>query len=172
MNQFKHELIPGVEGGRKPGKYKWYEIQDSAAYWQEFEKPMILMQGLMIEPTFVLSSKGYYLNAPANFICSSDRYLLGVLNSKTLWFFHRNLTISVQQGFLRIYIYNIEKLPIARAELVRRRAIEERVEKILAAKKKNANADTTKLEKEIDEIVYEIYGLTEEEIAIVEGTGG
>ncbi len=47
--------------------------------------------------------------------------------------------------------------------------IEERVEKILSAKKKDAKADTSALEKEIDRIVNELYGLTEEEIAIVEG---
>jgi selenocysteine lyase/cysteine desulfurase len=33
----------------------------------------------------------------------------------------------------------------------------------------NANADTTKLEQEIDHLVYDLYGLTEEEIKIVEG---
>ena len=37
------------------------------------------------------------------------------------------------------------------------------------AKKENPSADTSALEKKIDEIVYKLYGLTEEEIAIVEG---
>jgi hypothetical protein len=43
------------------------------------------------------------------------------------------------------------------------------VNQILAAKKKDPNADTSVLEKEIDEMVYALYGLTPEEIAIVEG---
>lgn len=49
--------------------------------------------------------------------------------------------------------------------------IESIVTKIIEAKKKNPAADTGKWEKEIDEMVYRLYGLTEEEIAIVEGDG-
>ena len=41
---------------------------------------------------------------------------------------------------------------------------------ILIAKKANPQADTAALEAEIDQMVYELYGLTEEEIAIVEGS--
>ena len=43
------------------------------------------------------------------------------------------------------------------------------VDRILAAKKKDPNADTSSLESEIDQLVYKLYGLTDEEIAIVEG---
>lgn len=42
-------------------------------------------------------------------------------------------------------------------------------EQILTAKQKDPNADTSALEKQIDDIVYQLYGLTSEEIAIVEG---
>jgi hypothetical protein len=44
------------------------------------------------------------------------------------------------------------------------------VERILAAKRKNPAADTSALEREIDEAVYALYGLTPEEINIVEGS--
>ena len=44
------------------------------------------------------------------------------------------------------------------------------VDRILAAKRKNAAADTSKLDREIDQLVYKLYGLTEEEIKIVEET--
>ena len=43
-------------------------------------------------------------------------------------------------------------------------------DRILAAKKSNPLADTTAEEREIDRLVYDLYGLTEDEIAIVEGT--
>ncbi len=43
------------------------------------------------------------------------------------------------------------------------------VDQILAAKKKDPNADTSTLEHRIDEMVYALYGLTPEEIEIVEG---
>jgi hypothetical protein len=43
------------------------------------------------------------------------------------------------------------------------------VDQILSTKKSNPTADTCALENEIDQLVYELYGLTEEEIKIVEG---
>ena len=42
------------------------------------------------------------------------------------------------------------------------------VERILAAKRHDPKADTTALEREIDQLVYKLYDLTPEEIAIVE----
>jgi adenine-specific DNA-methyltransferase len=43
------------------------------------------------------------------------------------------------------------------------------LDKILAAKKSDSNADISALEKQIDELVYKLYNLNEEEIAIIEG---
>ena len=48
-------------------------------------------------------------------------------------------------------------------------AIEALVDRILAAKKDDPAADTSALEREIDERVYRLYGLTKDEIRIVEG---
>ena len=45
----------------------------------------------------------------------------------------------------------------------------ELVETIISKKKQDKNSDTTVLEHEIDQLVYKLYGLTDEEIAIVEG---
>jgi hypothetical protein len=46
--------------------------------------------------------------------------------------------------------------------------IEMFVDKILEVKKENPQADTTHWEREIDQLVYRLYDLTEEEIKIVE----
>jgi hypothetical protein len=43
------------------------------------------------------------------------------------------------------------------------------VDKILEAKKENPQADTIELEREIDNLVYRLYDLTEDEIKLVEG---
>jgi len=47
--------------------------------------------------------------------------------------------------------------------------VNDKVNKILTIKKSDPTADITTLEKEIDQLVYALYGLTEEEIRIVEG---
>jgi adenine-specific DNA-methyltransferase len=43
------------------------------------------------------------------------------------------------------------------------------VNRVLTAKKRDPAADTTAWEREIDRLVYGLYGLTEGEIAIVDG---
>ena len=60
-------------------------------------------------------------------------------------------------------------MPIPEAERDQQKPIITLVDKILAAKAKDAQADTSELESQIDALVYDLYGLTEEEIAVVEG---
>ena len=52
-----------------------------------------------------------------------------------------------------------------------RTPIETLVERILTLKRDDPHVDVSALEAEIDQLVYQLYGLTEEEIAIVEGRG-
>lgn len=47
--------------------------------------------------------------------------------------------------------------------------VERLVDKILTAKQRDPEADTSALEREIDQLVYTLYGLTPEEIQIIEG---
>lgn len=48
--------------------------------------------------------------------------------------------------------------------------LEELTNNIIATKKQNSSADTTALEAQIDQLVYQLYDLTEEEIEIIENT--
>lgn len=97
-------------------------------------------------------------------------YLLGVLNSRlmTFWFVHK--FGKLQRGvFPQFKINELEQFPIAVADDVTKEAISLRVEKILAAKKADLKADVSIFDKEIDQLVYALYALTAEEIALVEG---
>ena len=69
--------------------------------------------------------------------------------------------------FQKILIANCKQLPIKKPKDQKPFII--LVDKILSAKEKNNEADTSKLEKQLDEMVYKLYELTEEEIAIIEG---
>ena len=65
---------------------------------------------------------------------------------------------------------NVEKLMIKETPKFNQKPFLDLADRILTTKKANPQADTTALETEIDQMVYELYGLTEEEIAIVEGS--
>jgi hypothetical protein len=61
----------------------------------------------------------------------------------------------------------LSKIPIYKNNEIERK-LEVLIDQILLVKKENPDADTSKLETEIDQLVYKLYGLNEEEIAIVE----
>lgn len=71
--------------------------------------------------------------------------------------------------FPQITIFSLNQIPIPDLKKNEWIKIEEIVSTILNNKLENPTTDTTLLELEIDQLVYEIYGLTEEEIEIVEG---
>jgi adenine-specific DNA-methyltransferase len=75
-------------------------------------------------------------------------------------------------GYLRYRSNFLYELPLKRADNVVEKGIINKVDRILFGTKQDPAADTTALEAEIDRMVYELYGLTEEEIRIVEGAVG
>ena len=71
---------------------------------------------------------------------------------------------------MRISLPLDSSFPIPAALPEKQKAVERLVDRILAAKQREAKADTSALEREIGELVYALYGLTPEEIQIVEGS--
>ena len=72
-------------------------------------------------------------------------------------------------GYLLYSAPNLLNTYIKKATETEQSNITKVVTKILDIKKQDPAADTTALEAEIDQLVYQLYGLTEEEIAAVEG---
>jgi len=100
----------------------------------------------------------------------SLKYILGLLNSKLIsYYFIKNTAKSVRQMFPKLILEDLRKFPIKKIGTVEQQPFISIVDQILETKKFDPNADTTALEKEIDKIVYELYGLSEEEIRIIEG---
>lgn len=93
------------------------------------------------------------------------RYLLGVMNSK----YASVLLTNNRGGDYHITPEHIRNIPIPSATSVQQKPIIDLVDKILAAKRANPQADTSKEEAEIDRLVYQLYGISEDEIKIVEG---
>jgi hypothetical protein len=156
--------------GRKPGSYKWYEIQDAVDYYEEFDKEKILWPGISLEITsFGFDLDNYYGNDNNQVVITSDKYVLGVLNSKVSKLFLKSICDFVRGGFARLKIAYVEQIPICLKSESEKEQIVKKVNQILALKKENPTTDTSKLETEIDQLVYELYELTDEEIGIVEG---
>ena len=94
----------------------------------------------------------------------STKYVLGIINSKLMnWYF-----VQFQSEGLHCYPDDAKQFPIAKASFEQQQPIIDLVDKILEAKKNDPLAYTSNLEAKIDKLVYELYGLTEEEIAVIE----
>ena len=96
------------------------------------------------------------------------KYLLALLNSKVLTFRYKSIGKQTGSGVYEYFENGVGKLPIPLVSSAQQQKLVNLVDKILVAKKDNPDADTTKLESEIDSLVYELYGLNAEDIAIIE----
>jgi hypothetical protein len=195
LENWKQDLNPKRDSrasrGRKPGSYQWYEIQDDVAYYPVFESPKIIFPDICKGPRFALDIEGHYLANTGYCLGTNDRYLLGVLNSRVFWFAisHISIPFGIRAGEYRyrlIYQY-MEKVPIRviddsnRADQTGHGKIVKLVDQTLDLHKNLASAKTpqekTSLERQIsatdaqiDQLVYELYRLTPEEIKIVEAS--
>jgi len=80
----------------------------------------------------------------------------------------RDFLRANRQSNIHLYPDDWKQLPIPDVTREQQTPIVQLVDRILAAKQAAPHADTTSLEREIDQLVYQLYGLTPEEIAIVE----
>lgn len=146
----------------------WWELR-SCAYYSEFSKPKILWPGISADLTvFSLDEDGFFGNDNNQLIVTGDRYLLAILNSRVTAFALGQMCDKVQGGFYRLKIIYVEQLSIPDATSKQRAAITALTDQILATKKADPKADTSTQERQVDNLVYEVYGLTKEEIALVE----
>ena len=74
-------------------------------------------------------------------------------------------------GYFNIGNNEINSIPIGNFSQALKNGFDKLVDHIITAKKKDPEADTSELEEKIDKMVYDLYDLTPEEIAIVEGKG-
>lgn len=103
---------PSIKVGRKPGPYTWYEIQDVVAYYDLFEHAKITWTNLQNRGKFCFDESGKYINAPAVIMPSDDKSLLGILNSKVVWFFLQGICVQRSGGYLEVKPQYFEQIPI------------------------------------------------------------
>jgi hypothetical protein len=192
---------PGIAAHLEPFADALRKRQDQGDYWWElrpcnyyeyFDRPKISFPDICKGPRFYLERSGIYLANTAYCLGVDDPYLLGILNSRLFWFAISNISIpfGVRAGQYRyrlIYQY-MEKVPIRvidfskSADKSRHDRIVTLVDSMLrlheqlpaaksVAEKAIIQRQIDATDAEIDRLVYELYGLTAEEIAIVEGGG-
>ena len=176
LEKFRERLTPRKTKkqklGRKPGDYKWYEVQDVTAYYSEFAKPKIVYGKITTRPRFLLDTDGYFVNDSNFIITIPDRQLLAIFNSKLGWFLTSNICTQVQGGYQLIWEY-FGNFPIPKK---RSSDLEKLAEKMIVLKESllglgdrqtneriNLEREIKRLDEDIDTLVYDLYDLTPEE---------
>src|SRR5690554_3926426 len=164
-------------GYDRTGSFVWYGKHLATYVNPEFFNQKRLLIREITNP-FIIASivTEEFVNDPQIIIAipgSSEvsvELLWAIMNSELATFFHFNSSPKATKGaFPKILVSDIKNFPIPRGidESIDIK-ISTLVDQILTAKQEDPSADTTALEREIDVLVYRLYGLTYEEVKVVD----
>jgi type I restriction-modification system DNA methylase subunit len=162
---------------------KWYELRP-CKYYDLLRKPKIIYSSVAQNGTFVLDEEGTFIDKTCYFIPSKDKYLLGLLNSKLLFYYFSHIAVQRRGGYFEYLTIYVSQLPIRPvnfsepAEKAMHDKMVSLVERMLELHKRSPRTpqeqEMVKREIEstdvrIDRLVYALYGLSEDEVKVVEG---
>lgn len=100
------------------------------------------------------------------------KYILALINSRLMsYYFQLNTAKAVRKLFPKIILKDLRQFPIKVISEIEQKSFITLVDEIIELKKQNLSVDTTDLETQIDQLVYRLYDLTDEEIGIIENSG-
>ncbi len=134
---------------------------------------IIVLRKCAKEPIFSYVNFDCYVSATFYIIKTKrfdSKFLVGLLNSLLIrfWLKHRGKVQGNNYQIDKEPLMNIPLIKITKSNQPTADKIIVLVDKILQTKEKDPKANTQKLEKEIDALVYQLYNLTDEEIKIIE----
>lgn len=161
-------------------EYVWYVPEEMKEHRttarpgtkERFEQPKLLIKdtGAGLRGTF--DGNNFYVK---DVLIISDRQkrknilkaLIGLLNSSLMRFYYETSfpTLHVQQNELAMLPISLDFM-----DFERKLEVVDCVDKILSLKRVNTQADISDLERKIDDIVYQLYDLSEDEIKLIEAS--
>jgi hypothetical protein len=175
----------GEEERPAPDAGRMHTLQDTGISPDLFAKPKIMFPKIAGEAGFTLDQSGHYCPDTCRIISTSSLYLLGILNSRLTWFFIRQTLPQFRGDCRKLYGHHFENIPVFVPDFedpddtARHDALEALVQQMLTLQERSARLKDSgdapryrlqiaELDRRIDAIVYDLYGLTPDEIRIVE----
>jgi hypothetical protein len=126
----------------------------NCAYWEDFDKPKIVWGNLNLKGAYSYAPKGMFVNAPSPFIATDNVALLHILNSKIADYYIQSLGVTRNGGYFEYKPMFVAQLPVPMTGL---------------ENLKTFNTQPSREEEgEIATIIYQIYGLSPDEIDFIE----
>ncbi|MCX6134435.1 MAG: N-6 DNA methylase [Ignavibacteriales bacterium] len=167
---------------------EWWELR-ACDYYEDFQKPKIIYPDISTSCRFTLDLDGFFGSNTSYVIPSDNLYLLALLNSRVANFYFHEVCAGLESKgttYLRFFGQYLSGFPVCQIDSTiasdksRHDKMVQLVEQMLSLHKQLPAAKTEQektviqrqidaTDKQIDQLVYELYGLTEEEIRIVEG---
>jgi hypothetical protein len=185
---------PAIEAHLRPFKkelegratdQEWYELQQpQLRYAPLMDGHKIIFPDIATEPRFAFDNRGYYGTNTTYFIPRTDPYLLGLLNSRLAYFYFVQKCAGLEgknETYLRFFGQYLENFPVAQPQKKEDHSrLVALVDSMLSLRererlskhpqeKEQLGREMEGVDRRIDRLVYGLYGLTEEEIGIVEG---
>ncbi len=178
LSQYKSSLEKRTGGARRDRNgnvvvpYEWYELQVdyyNSGRYREFAKEKLFWMDMSNRGRFAYSEEKMYCN-DKGFVMTGEslKYLCAILNSALITWFIQNTALTTGLGLTQWKRFAVESLPIPKIFTADQSPFIDLVDHILTLKAADQNADVSELESTVDQIVYLLYDLTPEEIAIVE----
>lgn len=153
---------------------KWYEFR-SCSYYNSFFTKKIVYPDIWSWPNFYYDENKSIVEMTWFIIPNWNKYLISLLNSNLIWkFFFKLICTDLAWKWFRFKNQFINQLPIKQISTEAQKPFIEKVDKILEITKqsfydpKNPPKEQKDLENEIDKMVYELYGLSDDEVKVVE----
>jgi hypothetical protein len=162
----------------------WWELR-ACEYYSVFELPKIIYPEICPKPEFTFDDSKYFANNKCFIIPRADKFLLGILNSKLMYFLFETNLPKLRAGFFMPAYVVLKNFPIYTIDFdnpddkTRHDRMVTLVTEMLELHKHLSHAKTDQekriitqeigsTDRQIDSLVYGLYGMTADEIAVVE----
>lgn len=148
------------------GEFYW-ELR-ACAYNDAFLKPKIMWPDMAQKMRVTFDTSTAFCGNTAYFFPTDDLFFLALFNSSVIAF-GASKTLAVFQGdTFRFFLQNVSQFPIPVADDAARQSLRNEVAAIIARVQADSAADITTQERKINELVYDLYGLTIQERDMIE----
>ena len=158
---------------------KWFEIEQPVSK-EKFEKPKIMTPAISEKSSFYFDETGLYCYDSCNMIFPKPEkkefafYLTAILNSKLIFFFLTSFSPYVQAKYFTYKPQYLKPLPIYEYKdtNLKCKKISELSKQLHIFLKKDPDGEEERIvkdmKKEIDNLVFELYGISQEECKVIE----
>ena len=148
----------GERGCRKKTNNKWFEIQDTIAYWEEFGKEKIIVPSMVNNAAYYHDDQGFFCNDKGSIITGGKiKYLCAVLNSDVIWHYMSQIASTKQGGFVEVKPMYFSQIPIPSISSEAAQPYEILVDCIQFAKTEGLEGEAEILEAVVDLMVFGLY---------------